>query len=178
VRIIAGALGGRRIRAPHGQATRPTSDRVREAIFNILPAPLPTTRVLDLYAGSGALGLEALSRGAAHAVFVDASAVACKVITHNAEGLGVAARVDVVRAELPRGLARLRGPFDWIFLDPPYAGDWLASTLTALSTSDLIAPAATIIAEHDRRQVPADVFGPLVRDDRRRWGDTEVSFYR
>jgi 16S rRNA (guanine(966)-N(2))-methyltransferase RsmD len=178
VRIIAGALGGRRIRAPRGMDPRPTSDRVREAIFNILGPPPEGARVLDLFAGAGGLGLEAISRGAARAVFVDASAEACKVIARNAEDLGVADRVSVIRAELPRALAKVHGgPFDWLFLDPPYADD-PAPVLTTLGQGPLLAPAAVVIVEHDRRRPPADVFGVLRRDDLRRWGDTEVSFFR
>lgn len=176
MRIIGGSLGGRRLRAPRGLATRPTGDRVREAIFNILGPPPDGARVLDLFAGAGGLGLEALSRGAAEATFVDASAAACRAIDDNARDLGLVGRVRVIRGDVHRVLARLAGPFEWIFLDPPYAGDDLAQALAALPR------AGVVIAEHDRRRPPPDSVngraGGLVVADRRRYGDTEVSFYR
>ncbi|HKA86659.1 MAG TPA: 16S rRNA (guanine(966)-N(2))-methyltransferase RsmD [Haliangiales bacterium] len=176
MRIIGGSLGGRRLRAPRGLATRPTGDRVREAIFNILGPPPDGARILDLFAGAGGLGLEALSRGAAEATFVDASAPACRAIDANARELGLAGRVRVIRGDVHRVLARLDERFDWVFLDPPYAGDDLARALGALP------PASVVIAEHDRRRPPATNLsgrsGGLALSDRRRYGDTEVSFYR
>ncbi len=176
MRIIGGSLGGRRLRAPRGLATRPTGDRVREAVFNILGPPPDGARVLDLFAGAGGLGLEALSRGAAEATFVDASAAACRTIDENARELGLEERVRVIRGDVHRVLARLDGRFDWVFLDPPYAGDDLARALAGLP------PCGVAIAEHDRRRPPPDRVrgrvGGLVLSDRRRYGDTEVSFYR
>jgi 16S rRNA (guanine966-N2)-methyltransferase len=178
MRIIGGSLGGRHLRAPRGLATRPTGDRVREAIFNILGPPPDAAKVLDLFAGAGGLGLEALSRGAAAATFVDQSAAACRAIDENARELGVESRVRVIRADVHRALPRLwaGGRFDWVFLDPPYAGDDLTRALGALP------PAGVVIAEHDRRRPPPEEvngrMGGLVLADRRRYGDTEVSFYQ
>jgi 16S rRNA (guanine(966)-N(2))-methyltransferase RsmD len=184
VRIIGGSAGGRRIRAPRGQATRPTADRVKEAIFNILGPPPEGARVLDLYAGAGALGLEALSRGAAAAVLVDEARAAVECVAANAAALGMTGRARVIRAPVRAALARLTAagepPFEWIFLDPPYAGDEAALALAALggALAKLVAPGATVVVEHDRRHAPADLHGALAREDRRRYGDTEVSFYR
>jgi 16S rRNA (guanine966-N2)-methyltransferase len=171
VRIVAGSLGGRELRAPRGAATRPTSDKVRQAIFNIL-GPVGGA-VLDLYAGTGALGLEALSRGAATATFVDAAAAAVRCIAANAEALGVADRVHVVRADVLAALPRL-GRFALVFVDPPYAAG-PDRALAALP--DHVEPGGWVVVEHDRRAPPAERFGPLRLQDRRRYGDTEVSFF-
>jgi len=178
VRIVGGELSGRRLRAPRGSSTRPTADRVREAIFNILGAPGLGARALDLYAGSGALGLEALSRGCTHAVLVERAEAALRVLRANIAALGLAARArvvagDVVRATL--GLARAGERFTWIFLDPPYAAGVMERALDAVGK--VCAPDATVVAEHDTRHLPAPAVGPLRERDRRRYGDTCISFY-
>lgn len=175
VRIIGGLLGGRRLRAPRGAATRPTADRVKESLFNIL-GDVGGARVLDLFSGTGALALEALSRGAAAAVLVDSAEAAVRCARDNAAALGLEDRVRVLRAEVGPALARLRDErFDLVFLDPPYAAGLAAQALAALSP--LLLPDARVIVEHDRRTAPADDIGLLHREDRRRYGDTEVSFY-
>lgn len=187
MRIIAGDFGGRRLQAPRGLATRPTSDRVRQAVFNMLGAPVPVEgarfRVLDLFAGSGALAFEALSRGADEAVLVDEDREAAAAIEKNAEALGVRGRVRVVRGEVGEALRKLEGEFDWIFLDPPYAYGPLDRALRLLASTSL-ADRALVIAEHDARTPPADEYdhkdrtGRLALVERRRWGDSAVSFYR
>src|SRR5688500_5845100 len=121
MRIIAGTLGGRRLQAPAGDDTRPTADRVREALFSILGPPPEGARVLDLCAGAGGLGLEALSRGAASAVFVDADRRAIEALRANIEALGVGATSQVHKGDARTQLRKLAGPFDWVFADPPYA---------------------------------------------------------
>jgi len=178
VRIIAGSLGGRTIRAPRGDRTRPTADKVRQATFNILQSQVDPMgkAVLDLYAGSGALGLEALSRGAARAVFVDHAAEAVRCIAANVRDLQVQAQTQILRAELPAALARIDGPFDLVFIDPPYAAAAAEPALALLPP--LLAPDALVVVEHDRRSAPGAQIGPLSLRDRRRYGDTEVSFYR
>src|SRR6516164_7356382 len=136
VRVIAGKLRGRRIAAPKGTTTRPTSDFVRETAFNLI-GPVDGAAVLDLYAGSGALGIEALSRGAGRAVFVDSSRDACRAIGANLEGLGLKATVLCQGAE--RALATERGPYDLILADPPYdftAYDRLAPHFARLLAED------------------------------------------
>jgi 16S rRNA (guanine966-N2)-methyltransferase len=179
MRIVGGSAGGRSIRAPRGQDTRPTSDKVRQALFNILGPPPDEARVLDLYAGSGALALEAISRGAREAVLVDRAGAAIRMARENAALLGFADRVRVVPAEVLAALPRLEGSFQWIFIDPPYASDQAARTLSALGGAEarLLGPEARVIVEHDRRSPPPAEEGALVRTDLRRWGDTEVSFY-
>jgi 16S rRNA (guanine966-N2)-methyltransferase len=139
VRVIAGELRGRRIVAPKGTTTRPTSDFVRETAFNLI-GPVDGAAVLDLYAGSGALGIEALSRGAARALFVDSSREACRTIGTNLAALGLKATVLCQDAE--RALAQERGPYDLILADPPYdfaAYDRLAPKLARLLTVDGLA---------------------------------------
>ncbi len=110
MRIVAGELGGRVLHAPHGDATRPTSEKVREALFSILGPPLPDDRVLDLFAGAGGLGLEAISRGAAHATFVDSARPALEALRANIRALGVAGRSTVVAGDATRLVASLRPP--------------------------------------------------------------------
>jgi 16S rRNA (guanine(966)-N(2))-methyltransferase RsmD len=158
--------------------TRPTADRVKEAVFNILGAPPAGARALDLYAGSGALGLEALSRGCAETVFVERAAPALAALARNLAELGLAGRTRVLRDDAVRAASRLRKAgerFHWIFVDPPYATGEMARALAAVGP--LCAPSATVVAEHDVRHVPDDSVGGLTRHDQRRYGDTEVSFY-
>ncbi len=188
MRIIAGTLGGRRIDAPPGTATRPTSDRVREALFSILGPPPSGARVLDLFAGSGALALEALSRGADSAVLVDSSRAAARTARKNALALGVADRVDIRVADADSALRKLeseaarpawRGPFTWVFADPPYRDTALAArALTALGRGALLAPDAVVAVEHDRRAEPDPAYGFLVKAGGRRYGDTSLALYR
>jgi 16S rRNA (guanine(966)-N(2))-methyltransferase RsmD len=181
MRIIGGRVGGRTLQAPKGASTRPTSDKVREAIFNILVARTePPACVLDLYAGSGALGLEALSRGAASARFVDADRDACDLIRKNASALGLSA--DVTCSPVVRWLAKeAGGTFGWVFLDPPYGSHEtgeLEKALDLLAKKALVGADGIVVAEHDWRHEPDDRYGPLALFDRRRYGQTAVSFYR
>jgi 16S rRNA (guanine966-N2)-methyltransferase len=183
MRIIGGRVGGRTLKPPRGAHTRPTSDKVREAIFNILVTRAdPPPRVLDLYAGSGALGLEALSRGAATATFVDADGDACDLVRKNAQALGLVA--NVICSRVVRWLAKeadAQGPFGWIFLDPPYdshrTGE-LDKALELIAKKGLLAPDGQCIAEHDWRHAPAEHYPPLALLQRRRYGQTAVSFYQ
>jgi 16S rRNA (guanine966-N2)-methyltransferase len=179
VRIVAGSFGGRVIRAPHGAATRPTSEKVREAVFSILP-DVTGARVLDLFAGSGALGLEALSRGAAHATFVDSARPALAAVRANLAALGIAEDRAAVLAGDAVALAARHvpaAPWDLVLVDPPYRSDLAERAVGAIPPAHL-APGAAIVIEHDRRNAPPDAIGSLLRTDQRRYGDTFVSFYR
>jgi 16S rRNA (guanine966-N2)-methyltransferase len=175
MRIIAGIHGGRRLQTPAGLDTRPTSDRVREALFSILGDRVQDARVLDLFAGSGALALEALSRGAAHATLVDNAPAAIRAITANVEALQ--ADATVVRAEARRflgGASRSGRSYDLVFLDPPYR---LAATLgrdLSAALAAVVAPGGTVVAESDRR-APLEVDLPL--EDERRYGDTLIRIH-
>jgi 16S rRNA (guanine966-N2)-methyltransferase len=181
VRIVAGSLGGRVLRAPAGAHTRPTSERVREALFSILGPPPPSPdggQVLDLFAGSGALGIEALSRGAARAVFIDKARPALDTLRRNLAELGVTDRSETILGDGVAYLGRPAvGPFRWVFIDPPYRTDLAARALEALPRSALTAD-AVVVVEHDRRNSPAEVYGDLLRTDSRRYGDTCLSLYR
>jgi 16S rRNA (guanine966-N2)-methyltransferase len=183
MRIIGGSVGGRRLKAPRGAATRPTADRVREAIFNMLVArgPVPE-RVLDVYAGTGALGLEALSRGAREAVFVEQHAPTCALIRDNARDLGLDGAARVVCARTLDFLKRERGLFGWIFLDPPYDSGELDEAIAL--AAPLVDEPGALIAEHDWHEAPRE---PVAGSDepmpelslchRRRYGQTAVSLY-
>jgi 16S rRNA (guanine(966)-N(2))-methyltransferase RsmD len=176
MRIVAGSARGRRLVAPRGIATRPTSDKVRGAVFDILGQFFEGGRVLDLYAGSGALALEALSRGFARATCVEADRHPAHPLARNVESCGFAGRVEIRRERVEDALARLPpAAFALAFLDPPYAGGPEAA-LAALPR--LLAPGGVAVAEHDRRRPPADRYGSLALVDRRAWGDTGVSIYR
>jgi 16S rRNA (guanine966-N2)-methyltransferase len=153
-RIVAGEAGGRRLAVPPGDRTRPTSDRAREALFGSLAAllELAGARVLDLFAGSGAVGLEAVSRGAAAALLVDSDARAAATAKDNAAALGLSARVTVRRDRVERALAGPPDPYDLVFADPPYAlgEDELAGVLHRL-TEGWLAPDAVLVVERSSR---------------------------
>jgi 16S rRNA (guanine(966)-N(2))-methyltransferase RsmD len=173
VRIIGGTVGGRTLKSRRGKETRPTSDRVREAVFNMLLARQePPHRVLDLYAGTGAMGLEALSRGAAEAVFVESDHEACALIAENAKTLGF----SHVTVEESKVLSyRPSGKFGWIFIDPPYASHELRKLLDRLGPA--LDDDGIAVAEHDWKNAPEDHHGGLARIELRRYGQTGVSFF-
>jgi 16S rRNA (guanine966-N2)-methyltransferase len=177
VRIVAGRYGGRRLTAPRGEGTRPTADRVREALFSIL-GPLDGARVLDLFAGSGALGLEAVSRGAAHALLVDNDPRAVAAIRANIEALGVGpeeAAVHQVAARRALRDARARGDaYDLVFLDPPYRSAPGLGRELSEALRPLLAAGARVVSESDRR-APLELSLPL--DHERRYGDTLIRIH-
>jgi 16S rRNA (guanine966-N2)-methyltransferase len=178
MRVIAGRLGGRRLKAPRGTVTRPTSDRVRESVFALL-GDIEGERVLDLFAGAGGLGIEALSRGAAHAVFVDRDARALRALKANLATLQIAPDAAQVRGA--DALAALRSArerqetYDLVFIDPPYgqAHHWGPELSTVLP--QLLAPAARIVVESDRR-APLEL--QLQVALQRRYGDTLITIHR
>jgi 16S rRNA (guanine966-N2)-methyltransferase len=175
VRIVAGAARGRRLVAPRGLTTRPTSDKVRAAVMDILGQFFRGGRVLDLYAGSGAMALEALSRGCQRATCVESGGAAADALARNASACGLADRVEVRREPVEAALPRLpRAAFDLVFLDPPYA-EGPDRALAALEP--LLAPGAVVVAEHDRRRPPSDRHGRLALADRRAYGETGISIY-
>jgi 16S rRNA (guanine966-N2)-methyltransferase len=157
MRIIAGSLKGRRLDAPDWPGLRPTSDKLRETLFNVLGPRLPGARVLDGYAGTGAVGIEALSRGAAHVTFVDADARAVRLIERNLQRCAVSDRYAIIRARFADTATRwAAGTFDLVLLDPPYGQDDLASALGA--AAPLMAAEGLLVIEHARRDdAPAGV---------------------
>ncbi len=185
LRIVGGKHRGRSIAAPEGQATRPTASRAREALFNILAhaswqadgtSPLIEARVLDAFAGSGALGLEALSRGAAHATFLDNDAAAIRLIGDNLRKLGETGAAKVVRADAARP-PPARRPCDLVFLDPPYRSGQAAPALAALNRAGWIAPdaIATVELAHNEDISPPEGFEAL---DERRYGAAKIVILR
>lgn len=179
--MVGGEFGGRRILAPHGRGVRPTLDRVREAIFDVLGSGVEGAKVLDLFAGSGALGIEALSRGACHVTFCDSSSRAVQAIHRNLERLGIResqARVlQMPAAQAIRVLANEGDRFDIVFVDPPYDALLYEATLTALAIAKVVTPGGRVIVEHSRRTRVGAVYGDLQAIKTRRYGDTCVTFF-
>lgn len=184
MRVIAGRLGGRRLKAPRGRVTRPTSDRVREALFAMLD-DVAGASVLDLFAGTGALGIEALSRGAASVVFVERDARVASVLSGNLAALGITDEAAEVRRL--DALAALRSArasketYDLVFIDPPYAQahDW-GPELSAMLPS-LLRPGARVVVESDRRaslELPLTGTGEVMLERERRYGDTSITIHR
>jgi 16S rRNA (guanine966-N2)-methyltransferase len=168
VRVVAGLYKGRRLHAPPGSGTRPTADRVREALFSILGDRVDGAAVLDLFAGSGALGIEALSRGAVSATFVDDAAGAVRAVKANLATLGITAPVH--RADATRWLRSAEGQYDLVFLDPPYRD----AARLGPELSPLLPAAAIVVSESDRR-APLELLLPL--SDERRYGDTLIRIH-
>ena len=182
-RVIAGSARGTRLLSP-GTGTRPLGDRVKETLFAILEPDLAGARVLDLFAGSGAGGIEAMSRGAAHAVFVERDSGACQVIAENLRRARVSERASVVRADAIKYLAEHAasdGPFDIVLIDPPYAEPQLLEAalagLAAAATA-LLSPRAWVVAKHFWRTPPPQAVGLLASVRTRRFGETALAFYR
>ena len=189
MRITGGTARGRKLNTPKTRGRdeiRPTSDRVREALFNILGPNLDGSHVLDLYAGTGSLGLEALSRGASRAVFVDRSVQALELARRNhslcfPDCPAAFLKLDLGRESFIRILARQveeAGPFDLVFLDPPYGKKLAERPLTLLGKSGLLANDARVIVEERTTEAPAEQYGRLRLDRQRRYGETAISLYR
>ena len=176
MRVIAGSLKGRRLKTPDWEGLRPTSDKLRETLFNILAPRIAGARVLDAYAGTGALGIEALSRGATHATFVEGEAGAVTAILQSLARTSLREHGTVIRGRLPGALATLNGPFDLILLDPPYNDPNAEETL--LRVDSLLAEGGTVVYEHASRYNPPQRPASLALTDRRVYGDTAIAFYR
>jgi 16S rRNA (guanine966-N2)-methyltransferase len=179
-RVIAGTARGLRLEAP-GPGTRPLGDRVKQTLFAILDPDLPGARILDLFAGSGAAGIEALSRGAAHATFVERDPAAARVIVANLARTHLADRATVVTADALAWLRRSGiasgDAYAIVFADPPYADhDVLVGALEALDP--VLAPGARVVAKHFWREVPPGAIGLLASERERRFGETALTFYR
>lgn len=181
MRIVAGIARGRRLRAPKGRLVRPTADRVKEAVFSILESRdgCEGCAVLDLFAGAGALGLEALSRGARSAVFVDPARPARDAIEANLAATGLAGEVLTMPAARALDVLAASGRrFDRVFLDPPYGEGWVARTLQALDEADLVVAGGWIVAEHERGAPAAATVGRFSQELTRRYGHTQITLYR
>ena len=187
MRIIAGRYRGRNLKSPPSLQVRPTSDRLRETLFNVIAPRIQEARFLDLCAGSGAVGIEALSRGAAHATFVDRSRKMCALIESNLDLFGIAENeTDVFQAEAADFLRRVStsnseksgGPWDIVFFDPPYASDY-EIVLEHLGNTDpkLLAEGGIVVVEHHHKNVLPDEVGDIRRYRILKQGDSALSFY-
>ena len=184
MRVIAGEFRSRRLLAPPGQGTRPTSDKLRETLFNVLGSRIEGARFADLYAGSGAVGIEALSRGAAFCTFAERSPAALKALRANLAALGIengfAVEARGTGALLQQGRRERREAFDLVFLDPPYTAEReYSATLQTLAGehNELLNPGAVVVAEHTRKLLLPPGFGPLARTRLLEQGDAALSFY-
>jgi 16S rRNA (guanine966-N2)-methyltransferase len=180
MRVIGGNAKGRRLRVPRGQTLRPTSDRVKEALFNILPHDLSGIKLLELFAGTGNVSIEAISRGAAEAILIDWSDRSGKVIRENLRRLDFTDRATVRIAPVSRALrslARQGESFDMIFLDPPYQRNWVTACLEAIARENLLRASGTLVVEHSAREQPETEYGSLILKDQRKYGDTWLSFF-
>jgi 16S rRNA (guanine966-N2)-methyltransferase len=192
VRVIAGSARGRPLRAPRKAPTRPTSDRVKEALFSMIESLLAWgrpeaeigspeiwagLRAADVYAGSGALGIEALSRGAASALFLEASADAVGAIRENLLLTDLTSRGEVRPGDVRRTLATLAGPVDLALMDPPYADEASVEVAGSIATAAWLAGDAILVFEHSRRLAVPDKLGTLKRQRDRRYGDTVLTIY-
>ena len=179
MRVIAGSARGRPLLAPPGTATRPTSDRVRGAIFDMLTAAgAHFSRVLDLYAGSGALGIEALSRDEGACDFVEGDARACVAIRRNLASLDMEERAHVHQMAVARALPQLPGPYTLVLIDPPYAdAEQAAFLLDAWAAPERLDVGAIIVLEHSRRTAAPERLGTLPLFRQRRHGDTMIAVY-
>lgn len=181
MRVIGGHARGQRLKVPKGRSLRPTSARVKEALFDILPHDLSGAKVLDLFAGTGNVTIEALSRGAAEAILIDSSNESGKAIRENLRRLRLAERTKVWVVPVTRAvrlLARRGETFDVIFLDPPYEEGWVGLTLKAVAEGGLLRQTGVLIAEHSFREQLQSRYGALVLVDQRRYGSTLLSFFK
>ena len=181
MRITAGEHRGRRLRSPNGSGTRPTSDLLRQAIFNVLGPRVADARVLDLFAGTGALGVEALSRGAAEATFVEHDRSVLATLHANLADLGLSARARIVAREALAALAALARAgerFDCVFLDPPYAGDLARRCVETLAPGEILSENAVLLVQAFHKTDLPERTGALSRVWHRRYGETRLTLYR
>jgi 16S rRNA (guanine966-N2)-methyltransferase len=181
MRITGGQATGRRLVTLRGSKIRPTSDRVREAVFDIVGHELAGSRILDLFAGTGTLGLEALSRGAVYALFVDNSRQALQIIKKNLALCGYGDSASILKWNLRRGLphhhALLMEGFDLVFMDPPYGEHFIPPLLREISTGTVLCAGSRVVTESWKRESPPGYFGALELTNTRLYGDTRISLY-
>lgn len=178
MRVITGKARGVALKTPEGMTTRPTTDRVKEALFSIIQFEIPGARVLDLFGGTGQLGIEALSRGAASAVFVDAGEPACRLIRENLKRTRLEPCARVIRSDYLEYLSRCRERFDIIFLDPPYAEVFLENALKRITEIDILQSGGIIVAERPLgKELPWEFEG-YTRSRDYKYGKTLLTVYR
>jgi len=180
MRVISGTARGTKLKSVEGLSTRPTLDRVKESVFNILNSDIEIreSRVLDLFAGSGALGIEALSRGASRCVFVDKDVASIKIVKENLEKTRLADKADIYMLEAGAAVSRLRGEkFDIVFLDPPYSKDIVPRIIGEIISSGILSGGAVVVVEHDKDDAILDRYGNLAMYKTRQYGGIAVSFF-
>ena len=178
MRVITGKARGVQLKTPDGMTTRPTTDRVKEALFSIIQFEIPTARVLDLFGGTGQLGIEALSRGAKSAVFVDAGEPACRLIREKLKRTKLENEAKVVRSDYLDYLKRCREKFDIIFLDPPYAEVFLENSLKCITEIDILQTGGIIVTERPvGKELPWDFEG-FTRSKDYKYGNAVLTIYR
>ncbi len=178
MRVITGTAKGVRLKTPEGLETRPTTERVKEAVFSIIQFEIEGSRVLDLFAGTGQMGIEALSRGAREAVFVDSRKDACLLVRENLRRSKLSASAQVVQADYLGYLERSGGPFDLVFLDPPYAEVFLENSLKKISEIDILSDRGIIICERPAEKQLAFEIPGLQRGKDYRYGKTWITVFR
>ena len=178
MRVIAGKAKGIQLKTPDGMLTRPTADRVKEALFSILNFDLPGTKVLDLFAGTGQLGIEALSRGAKSAVFVDERDAACSLVKENLKKTGLAEQATVIRSDYQNYLRRCGKKFDIILLDPPYSEVFLENSLKIITEIDILQSGGIIATEYPFGKVLPDSLGADFRSKQYKYGKTVLTIFR
>ncbi len=181
MRVITGTAKGRRLKALKGRETRPTSDRTKESLFNIIGSRIINAKFLDLYAGTGAIGIEAISRGANTALFIEKNPHAVRIIKNNLDLTGLADRAEVLCLDADRAIellsAKERG-FDIIFIDPPYLRGFINKSLSKINNSKLLAPGGLIVTESSKLEVLPKQVGQLIMFRQEKYGDTVLSFYQ
>ena len=178
MRVITGKARGVQLKTPEGLQTRPTTDRVKEALFSIIQFDVPGTRVLDLFGGTGQLGIEAISRGAKSAVFVDAGEKACALIKENLRRCRMEGEGRVVRSDYLEFLSRCREKFDLVFLDPPYAEVFLENSLKAITEIDILHSGGIIVTERPTGKDLPWEFEGFTRSKDYKYGNTVLAIYR
>ena len=178
MRVITGSARGVRLKTPDGLLTRPTTDRVKEAVFSIIQFEVEGSNVLDLFAGTGQMGIEALSRGASGAVFVDERRDACDLVRENLKRTRLSERAQVVRTDYLAYLKSCRKSFDLIFLDPPYRENFLENALKSISEIDILSDRGIIICERPAEKQLEGTFPGLVRGKDYRYGKTWITLFR
>lgn len=178
MRVISGSARGAKLKTIEGNDTRPTTDKVKGAIFNILANDVYGKKVLDLYAGSGALGIEALSRGAEAAVFAEKSVAAADIIKKNLEHTKLEDKAKILKNDVFAILKTALEKFDLIFLDPPYAAELAEATIKAIDEAKILADGGIIIAETDEGQNMPERVGALELYDKRKYGRININFYK
>ncbi|WNR46602.1 16S rRNA (guanine(966)-N(2))-methyltransferase RsmD [Paenibacillus roseipurpureus] len=181
MRVISGTAKGRSLKAVPGTSTRPTTDKVKEAIFSMIGPYFDGGQVLDLFAGTGGLGIEALSRGMDKAIFIDIEKKSIDTIQHNVQVAGLKDQVEIYRTDATRALkvlAKRAEQFQLVFLDPPYRMKGIAELISTMEEQALVDEQAVVVVEHDAKDVLDETIGGFLKQRRADYGDTAVTIYK